>query len=95
MTPSFVPQFDADVYQYGPYGAVHLNPQLYATQLSAHQLADQLADLKPTVVMQYPWPVAFGSPFGFTTKVPFLRFPSGYTENAGALQMWSPRCPEP
>ena len=92
---TFTPQFDPYVYEYGPYGSTHLNPQLYATPLSAMQLADQLSDLKPTVVMQYPWATAPGSPFGFTTKVPFLRFPSGYIENAGAIQMWWVRCPEP
>ena len=92
---SFTPQFDDSVYEYGPYGKQHLTPRLYATQLSAMQRADQLADLKPKVVMQFPWQVAPASPFYFTSKVPFLLFPSGYCENAGAIQMWWVRCPEP
>jgi hypothetical protein len=91
----FIPQFDANVFVGFMWSMQHLNPMLYATPFSAHQLADQLADLKPTVVMAAPWDNAPLSPFYFATKIPFLRFPSGYTENAGALQMWWVRAPQP
>lgn len=92
---NFTPQYDADVFIVGPTGVQHLNPHLYATPLSAHQLADQLASLKPTVEMAWPFALAPGSHFIPTKKVPHLRFPSGYMENAGSIQSWWERAPEP
>ena len=91
---NFIPQFDADVYVYGPSGAQHMNPRLYATQLAAYQMVDLLSDLNPTIVMQWPWTVAPGSPFTLSKKVPFLRLPSGYTENAGAYMMFWAQQPD-
>jgi len=91
----FTPEFDNDVFVIGPTGIQHLNPKLYATQLSAHKLADQLADLTPTVVLDWPFALAPGSHFQPSKKVPFLLFPSGYRESAGSLQVWWVRVPEP
>ena len=91
----FVPQYDDQVYVVGPTRTQHMNPALYATVLSAHQLADQLADLKPVVVMGSPIPAALGSHFFFLNLVPYLRFPSGYTESAGSIQKFWDRVPEP
>ncbi len=91
----FTPQYDQDVFVVGPTRVQHLNPHLYATLLSAHQLADQLADLRPEVVMTPPFALAPGSHFVPNKYVPYLRFPSGYTENAGAIQTWWERVPEP
>ena len=85
---SFIPQFNSDLYEYGPMGDTHLNPRLWLTQTSAYQLADLLVDLKPVVVMGYPWFTAPHSPFGFNTKVPMFKFPSGYTENPGAYAIF-------
>lgn len=92
---NFTPQYDGDVFVVGPTRVQHLNPHLYATLLSAHQLADQLADLRPEVVMDWPIAQAPGSTFVPTKKVPFLRFPSGYQESAGSIQVWWDRVPEP
>ena len=94
---SFKPEFDNEVYELGLSNQpIQLNPNNYATPLSAMQLADELAALKPTVVMDWPFVMAPGpSPFSLHKKVPYLLFPSGYRELAGALQMWWIRCPEP
>lgn len=91
----FTPQYDPDVFVIGPTRVQHLNPDLYATPLSAHQLADELASLKPLVVMDWPFALAPGSHFLPNKKVPHLRFPSGYQESAGAIQKWWDRVPEP
>lgn len=91
----FTPQFDDSLFVFGFGRSTPINPQLCATPLSAHQLADQLADLRPIVVMDYPMPFAQASPFFLSAKVPYLKFPSGYCELAGAIQMWWVRVPEP
>ncbi len=92
----FTPQFDDTVYvsRFG-FPSVRINPQMCATQLSANQLHDVLADLKPTVVMDYPEGFTQTSPFFLSAKVPFLLFPSGYRELAGVIQMWWIRVPDP
>lgn len=91
----FQPQFDDHVYVGFQDNLQHLNPRLWATTQSAYELADVLKDLGPVVVMDSPLAFAPNSPFFFVQKVPFLKFPSGYRENAGALQMWWVRVPEP
>ncbi len=91
----FKPEYDADIFVIGPTEVRHLNPHLYATPLSAHQLADELASLKPTVVMDWPFALAPGTHFTPNKKVPHLLFPSGYRESAGSIQAWWDRVPEP
>ena len=94
---SFVPQYDDSVYEINTLGLPpqHLNPNLYATTLSAMQLLDELVALKPSLVMQYPWPVAQGSPFSFNKQVPFIKLPSGFIGSAGDYQIWWVRVPTP
>jgi hypothetical protein len=76
LSTDFIPVYDDSVREYyveqPQVPVVSINPNYCLTSASACVLAKILADLKPKIYLDTPWPT-YG-PWAFNHKVPFITF---------------------